>query len=109
MTPDQQIVLDALYQVEAPRLQRSQYDGWVTAADVAARLPLGDPHCGDESWTRSILNELWRGRKVLQIPEVGAQYELQEVWLRGTDAYGATDSRIPGERNDCRGGEPEDW
>jgi hypothetical protein len=105
MTPDQQTVLDALYYVETPSLQKSQFDVWVTAQEVSTALPSTHPNFADENWTRGILHELWTGRTVLQIPQQdpGVPNSWDEVLLRGADAYGSTDSRIPTEANDCRG------
>ena len=105
MTTDQQVVLDALYRVETPSLQKSQFDVWATAQDVSMALPSGSTRFGDVIWTRQILHELWTSRRVLQIPqdESAVPCNFDYVLLREADSYSSRDSRIPTEANDCRG------
>src|SRR5436309_1865500 len=109
MTTDQQLVLNALYEVEAARFNQSQFDGWATPAEIAEQLPTSVPHYGDPVWARHILEELWIARKVLQTPADEAPCDLEEVWLRDIDAFGGTDCRIPVENNDCRGPDAHGW
>lgn len=105
MTSDQQLILNALYSIESLSLQRSQFDIWTTVDEIANALPSTHPRTGDATWTRGVLEGLWIERKVLQVPEEATTvpYELEEVLLRDIDAYGASESRVPTEANDCRG------
>src|SRR6266567_2498841 len=109
MTDDQQVILNAVYEIETARLNRGYFDGWIMPAEVAAQLPSNHPRRGDELWVRRILENLWITRKVLQIPEAEGSNELEDVWLRDADAYGEIDCRIPVEANDCRGSDPHPW
>ena len=104
LTPDQGEVLDALYQIEQQQFLASDFDGWSTATDIAARLPAGHPHRQDAGWVRTVLEQLWQSRRILQVPgERTGPPTLVEVRLQGLDRHGSEDGRLALEQNDVRG------
>ena len=109
MTPDTRVVLQALYDCERPYLETSRFDIWTDAAQVSSALPQEHPRRDDAAWVRAVLEELWRERKVLQIPSTSGDYELVDVELRGGESFVAGPSRIPVEKNDCRGDDDFVW
>ena len=97
-------VLDALYAVESERLSRSDFNGWVTPAEIAARLAeVGVPNTAP-GWVRARLDELWIARKIMLIPVGEAEpVHLAEVVLAGLDRHEDADGRLRLEANDVRG------
>ena len=107
MTPEQNLVLKALYDIEEPELQRNRFDTWATPADIANRLPVDNPRYGDETWVRNKLSELWIARKVLQVPkEPVAPETLHDIILTDLDAHSLSETKLAVEDNDCRGTPP---
>src|SRR5207247_2594030 len=102
-----QLVLDALYRLEAAYLSRNQFDPLFSPADIANALPSSHPKFGNASWVRQELEDLWVTRKVLQIPAQvdSATRELRDIELRGRDSFqeDSTTSRLLNESNDVRG------
>lgn len=110
MTPDQNIVLDALYNLEEAALQRHEFDFSFSPNDVAGAVAKDHPHHADVAWTRQILEELWVRRKVMQFAPEGAEAQLDDVRLEGHDALGAVPScGLPVEQDDVRGHDGHPW
>lgn len=104
MTEDQKSVLEALYACESADLGRGVYETWRNPEEVAVALAADHPKRGDIAWVSARLRELWISRKVLQVPtEEEGRFELADVVLQDLDALGETPTRLPVERNDCRG------
>jgi hypothetical protein len=110
VTPEQETILDALYRVEAERLERNDVEAWSTAAQVAQKLSPTDTHFGDEVWVRSRLTDLWIQRRILQVPvESAEEPELRDAVLDGLDVHGRNESRIALEQDDVRGAPASPW
>ena len=109
MTPEQKAVLDALYSLEETALRAHVFDGFVTAADIAAGIPAGQPLHGDAAAVRRVLDGLWTQRRVMQIAPESAVAELADVEVVDHDAIGEAPSRLPVEQNDVRGYDGHPW
>ncbi|WP_437896182.1 DEAD/DEAH box helicase [Sorangium sp. So ce124] len=109
MTPAHKTILGALYGLEEAALQQQRLDSFFTPAEVAAALAADDPHRNDASWVRTVLEELWVRRKVLQIAPEGAEPRLVDVLLEGDDAIGDGPCGLPAEQHDARGNDGHPW
>lgn len=104
MTNDQSIVLRALYELEEEELKRNSFDIWNTPLRIAYRLLPSHPRYGDVTWVKERLQELWIGRKVLQVPiEPTPPQELTSVELDELSRHGVNELNLAVEANDCRG------
>jgi|GEM_PF-4756488 len=105
---EQAEVLNALYQIEEQQFAASNFDSWATPVQIAARLPAGHAQRKNATWVRTILDQLWSARRLLQLPADGAENPIfAEVRLSGLDRHGAEDGRLALEQNDVRGLDPD--
>jgi hypothetical protein len=109
MNSDEQVVLQALYDCERLYLETSRFEVWTGPEQVSKALPSGHAHRGDAAWARSVLERLWTGRKVLQVPTGPGEHSLADVVLSGTDSFDSSACRIPVELGDCRGDDGYPW
>jgi hypothetical protein len=101
MTPQQQLVLDALYRLEEGRLSQNQFDFWITPQDIRSAI-VGNESLSDAQ-VRQALRDLWVQRRVMQICWDDSPVEsFADVMLDGTDRHG-TEATLAIEQDDVRG------
>ena len=111
MNDAEKLVLHTLYQIEEEKLQKGNYDEWVTADIIANHLPSSCSKYADTHWVRQQLDSLWKSRKILQVPDQinSEDYELHDIELKDLDTFGIDGAKLKNEDDDIRSGKRGDF
>ena len=104
MNKNWKAVLHAMYELEEPLINAGDFDSiWNTPAKISEKIPYSEELGLDESAVRAVLDELWIARKIMLFPvEPSEDYQLKDVVLDKSDAWGDGENKLRAEQKDCR-------